>query len=211
MVNPAGVDHGPFSLVTPARTHACMHAHTPLWLNWLVGRCAFLMHCSMHAQARANSFQPGAPMFGRDGTDNEVSSADSEAESTTEEWSVFAEPHKPTPIDTELYHAWYAIACQDYNETLMSLQDCTRQAAISRLSTDVPLHLQDMVQRMVPVLTEFAEGLRVTALHVMLHRREPDTANIQEIMMKVLMKYVWKTLHTQKSVVGTQPLAGPRH
>jgi hypothetical protein len=85
----------------------------------------------------------------------------------------------------------------------MSLEDCTRQAAISRSSTDVPFHLQDMIQRMVVALTESVERLRVMALHVMLHRRGPDKASIQEMMMRVLMKYctalyVWKNLRTHK-------------
>ena len=114
----------------------------------------------MHAQARAISLQPDAPMFGGDGTDNVVSSADSEAEPPTTfaicnsaaavigalplpsplppgangnvetrtrmpavEWSAFAEPHKPTRIDNELYHDWYAIAYQDYKQALAILQE----------------------------------------------------------------------------------------
>jgi hypothetical protein len=139
-------------------------------------------------------------MVGMDVTDNVVSSADGEAEPTrtrmhAEEWSDFAEPHKPIEIDTELYHAWYAIARQDYNETLMILEECTRQAANARLSTDVHLHLQELIQSTVPALTQSAEGLRVMGLQVMLHRREPSSL---EVMNRVLMKYVWKTLRTQE-------------
>jgi hypothetical protein len=139
-------------------------------------------------------------MFGMDFTDNVVSSADSKAEPTrtrmhAEEWSAFTEPHKPTEIDMELYHAWSAIARQDYNGTLMCLQECTRQAPTSRLSTDVPFHLQELIQSTVTALTQSAEGLKVMALQVILHRREPWSL---EVMNKVLMKYVCNTLRPQK-------------
>jgi hypothetical protein len=113
-----------------------------------------------------------------------------------EEWNAFAEPHKPTPIDTRLYSVWYAIARQDYNETLMSLQDCTREAAISRTKADVPFHYQDMIQGLVLALTWAAEERRDTALHIMLHHRDPDKASIQELMMRVLLTYAQNKLHT---------------
>ena len=47
-------------------------------------------------------------------------------------------------------------------------------------------------------LTEAADERRVTALHVMHHHRDPDKASIQELVMRVLIKYVFKTLPTQK-------------
>ena len=160
----------------------------------------------MHAQARAISLQPDAPMFHRDGgTDNVVSSAGSKAEPTrtrmhaeecsAEEWSAFAAPHEPTSSDTRLYRAWYAIARQEYHETLMCLQDCNRQTAISRSSPDGPVHLQDMIQRVAPLVAVHAQELRGAALYIMLHHRDTDTAaSIQELMMRVLMHYAHKKL-----------------
>jgi hypothetical protein len=127
-----------------------------------------------------------------------------------EEWSAFAEIHKPTPMDTNLYSVWYAIARQDYNETMMSLQECTREAAISRTSADVPFHLQGLMQGLPGALTFATEDRRATALHIMLNHRDPDKASIQELMMRVLVKYAQNKLHEDslQSQKKDVPLAG---
>ena len=144
------------------------------------------MHCSMHAQARAISLQPDAPMFGGDGT-------------PVEEWSAFAKSSQPTGLDSDLYRAWYAIACQDYNESLAHHQVCTRQAAISRSSTtDVPTSNLDMVQDTVDLMTRIVEDLRAEAVHIMCSR---ETASTEEIMRRRLFKYVWKNLHAQEASI----------
>jgi hypothetical protein len=128
-------------------------------------------------------------MFGVDGT-------------PVVEWSAFAKSSQPAGRDSELYRAWYAIACQDYNASLAHLQDCTRQAAIYRSSTtDVPTSDLDMIQETVDLMTSIVERERATAVHIMCSR---ETASTEEIMRSKLFKYVWKNFRAQASITESR-------
>ena len=175
---------------------------------------------------------PRGLAFGGDGTDNVVSSADSEAEppslppsSTTfaacnlaaallgalplpsplppgvngnvetrtrmpaVEWSAFAEPHKPTRIDNELYHAWYAIAHQDYKEALALLQESEAVMTTVHTSTHMHANLQNVALAMATAV----EDRRDTALHIMCNR---EAASSEELMRTVVFNYARRNLDT---------------
>jgi hypothetical protein len=192
----------------------------------------------MHAQARAISLQPDAPMFGGDGTDNVVSSADSEAEppslppSSTSfatcnlaacnlaaalldalprpsplppgvkcnvetrtrmpavEWSAFAEPHKPTRTDSELYHAWYAIAHQDYKEALAVLQESEAVMTTALTDVHISIHMHATLHNVARAMTTAVEERRDTALHIMCNREAPSS---ERLMKRMLFNYIRRT------------------
>jgi hypothetical protein len=46
------------------------------------------------------------------------------------QWETFADSFHPTSVDSEMYHEWYAMAREDYNEMLEFIQSCTSPSSI---------------------------------------------------------------------------------
>jgi hypothetical protein len=114
-------------------------------------------------------------------------------------WNAFANPWQPTSVDSEPYHAWYAIARKDYIDaracllyfTVMAQGEgeaelpMTRARAVDASIGD-PLHL-GLVAGMTQwrdhadSMTRVVEDMRAAALNIM---RTRDTAATQAIILE---------------------------
>jgi hypothetical protein len=141
-------------------------------------------------QPTAISLQPDAPMSMVGGAGTHV-----------DEWSAFAKFRQPVGRDSELYHAWYALACQDYNEAWAHLQ--TSQASTRK---EMSPSDKSTIQMAVSMMTDLVKKKRAAAVYIMSSR---ESASTEKFMQETLCKYVLKNCHTPITESKGSQLGGP--